>query len=46
MQKEQDTDRNISQNSICLFMPIFVFSVVTGKPNPYTLVNVALNGVE
>lgn len=44
--EEQDTDRNISQKSICLFIPIFVTSVLAGKPNPYALVNRVLNGVE
>lgn len=46
MQKEQDTDYNISQKSIRLFIPIFVTSVLTGKMNPYALVNSVLNGVQ
>lgn len=37
---------NISQKSICLFIPIFVTSALTGKMNPYALVNRVLNGVE
>lgn len=46
MQIEQDTDYNISQKSICLFIPMFVTSVLTGKMNFYALVNRVLNGVE
>lgn len=37
---------NISQKSICLFIPILVTSALTGKINPYVLVNGVLNSVE